>query len=158
MDWGFISGIIIVFVVGVFAYKLLFKKDNKTNYISVLGKLVLFLIIVVAFGVFWGFFTRTQIYRNSIGSLYTDYKSSGKGGDASVDVLTITISLDSIQIDDSIYTNVLDAQQVIADAVNSGKNLRIIDDYALAKTYNDIINVIVKMNVSRSNIEEIQQP
>ena len=161
MNFGLISGALIVFVVGIFAYKLLFKRDKKTNYISALGKIVLFVIIIVGVGVIWIFFTRTQIYRNSIGSLYTDYadsKSSDKGSDSSDDVLTITISLDSIKIEDSIYDNVLDVQQIIADAVNSGKQLRVIDDYALAKTYNDLIDVILKMKVSRSNIEEIQQP
>lgn len=161
MNLGLIIGVLIVFVVGVVAYKCLFKRGNKTNYISVLSKLVLFVIIVVGVGVIWIFFTRTQIYRNSIGSLYTDYadsESSDKGSGSSDDVLTITISLDSIKIEDSIYNNALDVQQIIADAVNSGKHLRVIDDYALAKTYNDLIDVILKMKVSRSNIEEIQQP
>lgn len=152
--------IIITVIIGIIAFIILFRREKVYKYLNKSGRII-FLFLIIAIIVICSGFIGTQIYRNGLGALLTDYadsKTSDKGSGTPDDVLIITISLDSITIEDSIYDNVLDVQQIIADAVNSGKHLRVIDDYALAKTYNDLIDVILKMKVSRSNIEEIQQP
>ena len=146
--------------------RLLSQNSKARKYFNVgqfiLCMVVLGVIIFVCFSLIG-----KKIYRNGVGELFTDYaeirvetggtkESEPEAGIG--DTLIITVSLDKIHIGEDTYSDVTSAQQMIADAVTSGKELRIIDDYALAATYNDLIDVITQMNVSRQSIEEIKQP
>lgn len=164
MDISIIVAIIIGVICIILLFRLLSKKSESRKFLSIrqfiLCIVVLGIIIVVCASL-----VGKKIYRNGIGELFTDYaeakveeNSHNSNATEAGDALIITVSLDKIQIDNVIYSDVDSTQQVIADAVSNGKELRVIDDYALATTYNDLIDAIILMNVSRHDIEEIKQP
>ena len=147
--------------------RLLPKNDNLHRNLKV-WQVSVSLAVLAGIIIFCLAFLGKKIYRNGVGGLFTDYgemearsqsRDEETGADGGGDgALTIVVKLDQIQIGDSAYTEPSEAGQVIADAVSSGKKIRVVDDYAAAATYNDLIHVITQMNVSRSSIEEIMRP
>ena len=138
----------------------MWPKNNSFHRSIAPGVTIIVLAICAVVIIACLFFAANKIVRNGVGEFTTDYaefvepvKSSPIG-----DTLVITVKLDTILIGDKSFSDIYEAEQVIADAVTSGKHLRVVDDYALAATYNDLIEAIIEMNVSRSDIEEIKQP
>ena len=117
-------------------------------------------------------FLGREIILNSTGPLHNDSASekpaapaqetkdegSSEAENSSNHMLVITVSLDKIIIDDKEYSSPEDAADVIRDAMASGKGIRVIDDYALAATYNDLMDMLLGMNIKRADIEEIKTP
>ena len=166
MDLGMIFAVIIGILGLLILFRMISKNSKLRKYFSV-GQFLLCIGLVAAIIIVCFLFIGRKIYRNGIGELFTDYAeikaetSSGKSDNAegaSGDTLIITVSLDQIQIGNSVYAEISEVQQIIAEAVTAGKSLRVVDDYALAATYNELIDVITQMNVNRSSIEEIKQP
>ena len=130
------------------------------------------LVISGALVLISAFFLGREIIYNSTGPLHNDSaskKPAKSPQDAvaeeppqdendSADMLVITVSLDKTIIDDKEYSSPRDASGVISDALAGGKGIRLIDDYALAATYNDLMDMLLGMNINRSNIEEIKTP
>ena len=151
--------IVILIIILFLAIFIFLNRKKIDKYLKPIGRIglgvILFIIIVICF-----LAIGTSIYRNSIGNLFTDYADTKNSPtqSGSGDTFIITITLDQIIVNDTTFPSSLEAQPVITEAVKSGKAIRIIDDYALASTYNDVIDMILKMNVNRSSIEEIRQP
>jgi uncharacterized membrane protein YdfJ with MMPL/SSD domain len=161
--------IIIVGAIGIFFLFLLCRalsRNSKSRKYLNKGQFFLLVIVLGAIIAFCFLFVGKTIYRNGIGELFTDYDETSADtamdknnhDEGTGDTLIIVVNVDQVHIGDSSYTDITEVQQIIAEAVRSGKSLRIIDDYALADTYNQIIDVITQMNISRSSIEEIEQP
>ncbi len=162
--YDIIVGIILLIALG-FIWILRPKNDSLHRNLDIkILKRLLFIGVLVA--IFCFFHLGKKIYRNGIGKLFTDYaetESENNRGNEETEyvdgnTLVIVVSLDQIKIEDSTYTDIGEIKYLIEEAVNTGKKIRLIDDYALASTYNDIVDVITQMNVSRSSIEEIEQP
>ncbi len=162
--YDIIVGIILLLAIG-FIWLLRPKNDSlHRNLDFKFVKRLIFISVIVA--LFCFFHLGKKIYRNGIGKLITDYaetKTGNNDNNEEIDyvdgnTLVITVSLDQIEIGDASYSDISEAERLIMDAVNTGKAVRLVDDYALASTYNDIIDVLTQMNVTRSSIEEIEKP
>ncbi len=162
--YDIIVGIILLFALG-FIWLLRPKNDSLHRNLDIkfVNKL---LFIGVLIALFCFFHLGKKIYRNGVGKLFTDYAETKQKNNVSdeetnnVDgnTLVIVVSLDQIKIGNTSYADISEAKSLIEEAVNTGKTVRLIDDYALASSYNDVIDVLTQMNVSRSCIEEIEQP
>ena len=99
-----------------------------------------------------------EIVRNGVGELYTDYaeavqKTAAEEGD----MLVITVNLGKIQINGR-DQSLEEVAEVLGDGVNEGKKIRVVDDYALAGTYNELMDLISDFGIDRASIEEVKIP
>ncbi len=89
---------------------------------------------------------------NNSNSLAPDLKKSDNT------TLVIVVSLDKINIDNKKYNSAADAKDKITKALEKGKAVRVIDDYAMAGTYTELIDMLLEMGISQNDIEEIKEP
>ncbi len=99
-----------------------------------------------------------EIIRNGVGELTTDYaevvqKKAAEEGD----ILVITVNLGNIQINDKDHS-LEDVAEVLSNGVSEGKKIRVVDDYALAGTYNELMDLIDRFGIDRDSIEEVKIP
>ena len=104
------------------------------------------------------FFAGKEIVRNGVGKLYTDYAEVvQKTADDEGDMLVIIVNLGNIQINGKDYS-LEEVAEVISNGINEGKNIRVVDDYALAATYNGLMDLISGLGIDRTSIEEVKTP
>ncbi len=166
MDFKVILAIVIG-LVALWAFIRLLPKDDNLHRNMKMSMVMILLVITAGIILYCVFFLGKKIYRNGVGELFTNYaekplaenNENNDGNEkASGDTLVITVNFDTIEIGEQSYKNAAEAENAIAEAVKSGKGLRVIDDYALATTYNELMDTLIKMNVSPADIEEIKQP
>ncbi len=165
MDFKVILAIVIG-LVALWVFIRLLPKDDNLHRNMKMSMVMILLVITAGIILYCVFFLGRKIYRNGVGELFTNYaetphaeNNENDGGEkASGDTLVITVNFDTIEIGEQSYKNAAEAENAIAEAVKSGKGLRVIDDYALASTYNELMDTLNKMNVSPDDIEEIKQP
>lgn len=151
---------------GVFL--ILLPRNNALHRNISVRSMVFWLAIAFLIFVFCMSIIGKKVYRNGIGDLFQDNVPetivdvdpvvSDLLGEENENRLVIIVHLNQILIQESVYMDMDEVQEVVSHAISSGKDIRVIDDYALASTYNRLIETITQMNISRSSIEEIKQP
>ncbi|MCR4651308.1 MAG: hypothetical protein K5662_06095 [Lachnospiraceae bacterium] len=154
--------IAVVIAVLLLLLKIMWPKDDALHRNMGAG-FVKFILFVLVIAIIICLLIGVKIVRNSIGDLTTDYD---KQQDASITPnpkadeeirqgeLTVSVRLNKIVIGGQEYEEVSEARGVIEEAVAAGSKITVIDEYALASTYNELIDAITSMNVDRTDIEE----
>ena len=148
----------IVFIVAAILLIIFWPRDDSLhrNLSSGFVKIIVAGLVIVV--LICCFFAGKEIVRNGVGELYTDYaeivqRTAVEEGD----ILVIIVNLERIQINGKDYS-LEDAAGVISNGINEGKNIRVVDDYALAATYNALMDLISGLGIDRTSIEEVKTP
>lgn len=160
-----LSRIIIVAVIllVLLVVYLIFKpKDNALhrNMRPRTGKIIR-IIIIIAIAV-CAFFILKDAYSLSqnpgVFSEKTDTDTTSANQKISKDEVLVSISKDVVTINKKPFKNMDEIEKNLFEHISKGKSVIIVDNYALASTYEDVIDILTGMGVDRNSIKEIKEP
>ncbi len=139
---------------------LLPKKNERTRVIK--PRILIMALLVLGGIIFFCFFKMMdKITDGGMDAFVDDYTiikaaiNSGDSNQNDTGDLVISINLDRIVIDNKEYVSVQDAYDVIVKTLAKDRKIIIVDDYALATTYNDLVSLLENNGYK---IEEEQEP
>ncbi len=132
-----------------------FRKNTRKSTRRIIFFVILAVIILVATVII------LRLRESGEGLLFTDFnamKESVTSEDTGGGLVVITVSTDEVRIGERIYPETSELRQVIVKAAQEGKSFRLVDDYASAKLYLEVLDILETAGVEGSRIEETREP
>lgn len=158
------TGIIIAAVVGLLAYLvfIFFKpyKETINKNVRVGQKRFIMLVAIALF-----FVAAVYIFYSIKGSgegFLLSGKAEANSSEASIEtdgnLVIISVEKDIITIGDEVCENLEEAKSIIYSATVSGKRFLLMDNYAKATTYIEVLEIFDEIGIDAGRIEEIREP
>ena len=152
--------IIIVLVLAIFIFwprkDLLHRNISKKTNRIILFTLFLAVIGVTAFLVYL-LIPHPEV--NLFGSMVENVNLENQEVIEEGDTVVINLELSSIIINGIEYTDISEAGSILFKSAEVGKKFRLVDNYALAKTYHDVEDYLIEViKVDEKDIDRIREP
>jgi len=155
--------IAVILLILVAVYIMFRPKDNALHRNMKPGTGKIIRIIIVAAILVCAFFIIRDSYSLSQGKgIFSEKTESGyisvSSQKPSKDEVIVSISEDTVTINKKTLRNMDEVEKLLFEQISRGKSVRIIDNYALASTYNEVIGMLESMGVGKDSITEIVEP